>query len=603
MSRSNRQSSAPRLRLRAASSAAVESLEQRQLMAADAVLVGNLLEVTGTDAADSILVENTFVSQPISTHTGQTGFILIPKVHARISNATQTIDRYFVPSSVSAISVSALGGNDTVANNTGLGMSAFGGAGSDSMTGGSAVDSMYGEAGNDTLRGNNGNDLILGGDNDDSLDGGLGTDCLLGHAGVDTVTYADRTAALRISLDDVANDGEAGEADNVDNDIERVNGGSGGDLIVGQSTSVENLFHGNGGHDTLKGLGGSDKLYGDDGNDELHAGAGNDSLYGEAGADTLVSIGGGQSDYLVGGTSTDYFWCDGESTETISDASATENDDGYVHRVGSFARHRIVNDSGSVAVDVAVSRELNGQDLNDPDPTHEDNTPSYADFSGNPLFSSSGPQETDIDQGAVGDCYFLAALGAAADDSSSHIRKAVVDLGDGTFAVRFKGFWGDTFVRVDHELPVSSGTNPRYAGLGAGNSMWVAIMEKAFAFYRHNDGRYDALDSGNPSEAFGLLGASSDHYFRNPVWLQSESDLLTHIASKLAEDKPVTVCTLDETPAGTLIGNHCYMVESVSISNGVGTVTLRNPHDASQTTVISGAQLLAAFSSIVSGNM
>jgi hypothetical protein len=43
------------------------------------------------------------------------------------------------------------------------------------------------------------------------------------------------------------------------------------------------------------------------------------------------------------------------------------------------------------------------------------------------------------------------------------------------------------------------------------------------------------------------------------------------------------------------------MVESVSVSNG--TITLRNPHDASVTTVVSAADALEAFSFITSGNM
>ena len=599
MSRRNRKSCVSPVR--SAAFAAVENLEERRLMAADAVLVGNLLEVTGTESADTILVENTFQSQSYTTATGMTGFMIVPKVHARISNASGTIDRYFNPSSVSAINVFALGGNDAVTNNTALGMYADAGAGSDAVNGGSAGDSVYGQAGHDTLSGNNGNDLMLGGDDNDVLDGGLGADCLFGNAGTDTATYSARTADLKISLDDAANDGQAGEADNVDNDIERVNGGSGDDLIVASSGATDNLFHGNAGNDTLKGNGGNDKLYGDIGNDNLHAGAGNDSLYGEEGVDTLVSIGGGQSDQLSGGSSTDFFWCDSEGTETVTDASTTENDNGHVHRVGSFAKHRIVNDSGT-ASEFTVSRELTGQDLQDPDATRNGSTPAYAGFSTKPLFSTSGPQDTDIDQNGLGDCYFLAALSATADADPTRIRNAVVDLGDGTFAVRFKAWWGDTYVRVDHELPVNSSGNPQYAGLGAQDSMWVAVMEKAWAFYRHNEGRYDSIEGGWPADVFAVLGASSDVYYRNWAWLQSESEILNHISSQLSAGKAVTLCTRDDTPSDNpIVGNHCYMIESVSVSNG--TVTLRNPWDASVTTTVSAADFREAFSQIVSGNM
>jgi hypothetical protein len=127
-------------------------------------------------------------------------------------------------------------------------------------------------------------------------------------------------------------------------------------------------------------------------------------------------------------------------------------------------------------------------------------------------------------------------------------------------------------------------------------------MEKAWAFYRHNDGRYDSIENGNPGDVFGILGAGSDYYYRNPFWLQSESDLLNHLSSQLAAGKAVTLCTRDDTPdSNPLVGDHCYMVESVNLTNG--TVTLRNPWNASALTTVSAADALEAFSVIVSGNM
>ena len=43
---------------------------------------------------------------------------------------------------------------------------------------------------------------------------------------------------------------------------------------------------------------------------------------------------------------------------------------------------------------------------------------------------------------------------------------AVRALGDGTYAVRFKGLFGDEYVRVDGDLPVDSNGNLLYGGLG-----------------------------------------------------------------------------------------------------------------------------------------
>ena len=101
---------------------------------------------------------------------------------------------------------------------------------------------------------------------------------------------------------------------------------------------------------------------------------------------------------------------------------------------------------------------------------------------------------TDVVQGNLGDCYFLAGLAAVADDTPHAIRQSVVDFHDGTYGVRF----GNNFYRVDSDLPVASSTSrtPSYAKLGANNSMWVAIMEKAFAHYRKGSNSYASIESG-----------------------------------------------------------------------------------------------------------
>ena len=54
-----------------------------------------------------------------------------------------------------------------------------------------------------------------------------GADGLQGGGGADDVGYGKRNAGIAVSLDGVANDGEAGEGDNVGTDVETVSGGSG----------------------------------------------------------------------------------------------------------------------------------------------------------------------------------------------------------------------------------------------------------------------------------------------------------------------------------------------------------------------------------------
>ena len=63
-----------------------------------------------------------------------------------------------------------------------------------------------------------------------------------------------------------------------------------------------------------------------------------------------------------------------------------------------------------------------------------------------------GPSETDVDQGSVGDCYFLASLGSVADRDPGRIEDIFTDNGDGTFTVRFFRDGNAEYVTVDRFL-------------------------------------------------------------------------------------------------------------------------------------------------------
>ena len=68
------------------------------------------------------------------------------------------------------------------------------------------------------------------------------------------------------------------------------------------------------------------------------------------------------------------------------------------------------------------------------------------------------------------------------------IQQLVVDLGDGTYAVHLEKsiLNNNKFYRVDADLPVANDgdTVPQFAGLGAEDSLWVALVEKAYAIDR-----------------------------------------------------------------------------------------------------------------------
>ena len=210
---------------------------------------------------------------------------------------------------------------------------------------------LFGHDGNDRLWGGAGNDTLEGGAGHDRLDGGSrrdvlyfavsiadpdyrftatesqgsavthdlwiddGSDILHGGPGYDSGMYDRRRNDLRLTLDNVRNDGAAGERDRLI-DIEDLAGGDGNDHLVGNDQT--NAMHGGSGYDVLQGRGGDDVLatnvdyinridtrvssggrdpgYSDDG-DTIHGGDGNDSIVTIASAGSVLN--GGAGDDLI----------------------------------------------------------------------------------------------------------------------------------------------------------------------------------------------------------------------------------------------------------------------------------------------------------------
>jgi hypothetical protein len=75
-----------------------------------------------------------------------------------------------------------------------------------------------------------------------------------------------------------------------------------------------------------------------------------------------------------------------------------------------------------------------------------------------------GISHTDVDQGEVGDCYFLSALANTALHAPAKILNMFYDNGDGTFTVKF--FRGTTaeYVTVNRFLPASGINRAVFAG-------------------------------------------------------------------------------------------------------------------------------------------
>lgn len=159
----------------------------------------------------------------------------------------------------------------------------------ENLLGGTAADNITGNALANVLTGGLGADVLSGGAGADTFAEGTvtnGGDVFNGGADIDTVDYSLRTAALTVTMDGVAaDDGLAGETDNVKADVENLYAGSAIDSITGNDAA--NIITGGAGVDTLTGGLGADELFGDAGNDVMNGDAGDDILDGGTGDNTL----------------------------------------------------------------------------------------------------------------------------------------------------------------------------------------------------------------------------------------------------------------------------------------------------------------------------
>src|SRR5262245_14279022 len=186
---------------------AFESLETRQLLAADSItLNGDVLHIRGTNRADFIDVQRV-TSGPMTgmvqvtlnseqkffeydyNGTG-TGSITGVVINGRRGNDQISIsDNVYFPAVINggrgSDTIASGVGNDTIDGGRGND-TIVGSQGDDSILGGRGVDNIQAGEGNDTGAGGRGNDLLNGGDGDDALAGDAGNDEVQGEAGQDT---------------------------------------------------------------------------------------------------------------------------------------------------------------------------------------------------------------------------------------------------------------------------------------------------------------------------------------------------------------------------------------------------------------------------------
>jgi Ca2+-binding RTX toxin-like protein len=306
--------------------------------------VGNVVVVTDDDSSGVIDIEH-----GITTPPGNVRYVAVRNLAGIQAGAGCGVDNPTTPTVAACEGVFAAlvafgqGGNDKVTmdlivNDLPLNAEAYGGPGDDELkatpdTRNVPQPTTYieGEAGNDTIVSGNGADELHGGDGNDTMQAFSGPDVVRGEAGDDSVSAGKEEPAanaadvldggpgfdripdvdadynrgfddnVSVTMDGQANDGEAGEGDNVTS-VEKLRVVADNATIVG-TEGADDVFVEAYSTSTTRGLGGNDRLVAYDANDTIEGGPGDDFLEGGFG-----------NDVLDGGAGVDQF--NGDRTET-----------------------------------------------------------------------------------------------------------------------------------------------------------------------------------------------------------------------------------------------------------------------------------------------
>lgn len=303
------------------------------------------------------------------------------------------------------------------------------------------------------------------------------------------------------------------------------------------------------------------------GDDRIYAaGTGGDSLDGGDGDDLLITVGGG-GDEARGQDGFDSFWVD--SSDTVWDASSLEYSRTSVHTISSFYDGY---DDGS-GYPPSIPLEIAGQDLPDPEPTSI--SYDYKDFSGQPLFVGS-PGISDVRQGYIGDCYFLASLASLTLTDVHFMEQMVTELGDGTYAVRFYSAGSAEYLRVDGELPTYSTYSYSlvYANKGPQGQIWVPIVEKAYAQFRYGMNSYESLHGGWMSTVYRqVTNVWARNYY---IFNTTDAAVWNLLSQEIDQGHALTLASIGQ-PESPIVGGHAYTVHSIFEQDGTRYVTVHNP--------------------------
>lgn len=204
--------------------------------------------------------------------------------------------------------------------------------------------------------------------------------------------------------------------------------------------------------------------------------------------------------------------------------------------------------------------------------------PSARRFDDAPLFARR-PHPFDVLQSELQNCYLASAAAAIAHARPEALERAIADLGEGRYRVRFKV--GRAY--RPHDVVVTSDLYVRPSGEllygSSAGSLWWPILEKAFAALK---GSYKKVGRGGTSHRVFelLLGRPPRHFFLAPgmdrdlVWGELVSAIDAKLPIVAGTSPPWTAKKFHQTG---LVPDHAYAVLGVREIASERRITVRNP--------------------------
>lgn len=208
-----------------------------------------------------------------------------------------------------------------------------------------------------------------------------------------------------------------------------------------------------------------------------------------------------------------------------------------------------------------------------------------------PVLFKGGARPGDIQQGQIGTCFLLGALGAVVSNNEKTPHKIFIkyDTEIGVYGIRFNvdGEW--TYVIVDDWMPVDEYGELIFAHSKDRQEVWVPLLEKAFCKLHTC---YEMCDGGRAGEAiFSIVGGASNRLMIKKKHLENPKLYFKTLTQALDRGWILTTAFAPHPGAkgsghgkcgeallpGGLVGGHVYSVLKVVEAQDHKLVCCRNP--------------------------